>query len=232
MKAQLAQWAEKLNQMSLRERILVLLVSSAVLIMALQFLLVDPLLKDRHTIKQTISQLSGNIQQQQNALTIVKAQLVAGINRDLIKRRDQLTQERLRLDKRIENSVLAMIPPKLMLQVLEDILSQNNDLTLLSLDDRPVVSILEQQSDATKPSHKKRKTPLLTKNKKQGLYKHTFVLRLQGSYPATIAYFEKLSALPWRFYWDDLLYQVTQYPQATITLEIHTVSMSEEWLGV
>ena len=47
-----------------------------------------------------------------------------------------------------------------------------------------------------------------------------------------IAYFDSLGKLPWQFYWDDLQYEVDQYPNAIITLEVHTISMSEELLGV
>jgi MSHA biogenesis protein MshJ len=64
------------------------------------------------------------------------------------------------------------------------------------------------------------------------LYSHGFVMQLKGDYKSTIKYFERLSALPWRFHWDELRYEVGDYPSAIITLEVHTVSMAEEWIGV
>ena len=44
--------------------------------------------------------------------------------------------------------------------------------------------------------------------------------------------FDRLALLPWKFYWDELSYQVDEYPNATVSLRVRTVSMSEEWIGV
>ena len=233
MSEQLEQWQEKIDSLSLRERVLVLLVSAAAIVMLLQVMLIDPVVKQRTAIKQQLHQLSEDVRRQSNEKVLLDAQLAAGINRESIKRHRQLLAMREKLDKRIEESVVAMIPPKLMPRVLEDILLQDDNLKLLSLEDRPAVSLIEQSSDKQSQSDdNKADQASNADSKKQALYKHAFVLQLQGTYPATIAYFEKLSTLPWRFYWDGLLYQVTEYPYATITLEVHTVSMSEEWLGV
>jgi MSHA biogenesis protein MshJ len=231
MNTQLEQWQEKINQLSLRERVLVLLVTVGVVVMLLQLLLIDPLLNTRSKVQRQIDEVTRTMARQTNEKTVLDAQLAIGFNRDNINRRDQLLTQRERLDEQIEKTVIAMIPPKLMPQVLEDLLAQDEELKLLSLEDRPAVPILEQNDEQNDSTQKKTdKEP--ARGDKQALYKHAFVLRLQGTYPAVIAYFEKLAKLPWRFHWDDLLYQVEQYPKATITLEVYTVSMSEEWLGV
>ena len=194
----------------------------AAVLMILQLLLIDPVSNERSAIDKQITQLSRQIQQQQSEQQIVTAQLKAGVNRKQIRQRDQLQLELDQLNKQIEDSVVAMIPPRLMPEVLENVLSEIQGLKLLSLENKPVVAVIEQDLQ---------KLEQLASNR-EGLYSHGFVLRLSGNYMAAIRYFEKLSELPWRFYWDDMRYQVDAYPNATITLEVHTVSMSEEWLGV
>ncbi|HEB28364.1 MAG TPA: hypothetical protein ENI05_11420 [Porticoccus sp.] len=215
---------QKIDGLNLRERILLLATGLVVVVMLLQVLLIDPVSAERKKLVLKNLQLSTEIEQKKNEKTILDAQLRVGINRNKIKQRDQLQQERERLNKTIEESLIAMIPPRLMPEVLEQILSETKGLKLLSLENKPVVALVEQKAGD--------KDLLQEGVKKQALYSHGFVLRLSGSYMEAIQYFEKLSQLPWSFHWDDMHYQVDQYPNATITLEVHTVSMSEEWIGV
>ena len=226
MKDQLATLQQKIDSLNQRERILVLLTSIVLVVMLIQVVLLDPLLSQREKLKNSIKSINSEIQQQSNQKTILEAQLTAGINRDKIKRRNQLKKQRDQLNQKIEQSLVAMIPPRLMPEVLERVLSETTGLKLLSIENKPVVAIVTQQSSAVNADDS------TAASSQQALYNHGFVLQLKGSYMEAINYFEKLSELPWRFHWDDMRYQVDQYPNAIITLEVHTVSMSEEWIGV
>ncbi|MEE8057820.1 MAG: hypothetical protein V3T17_08300 [Pseudomonadales bacterium] len=225
MKEQLKEWQQKIDAFNQRERILLLVTGVAVVIMLLQSVFIDPVMAGRKVLGQQVTQLNQQIQQQTSAQLIISAQLTAGVNRNKTKQRDQLQREVDQLNKKITESMVAMIPPRLMPEVLENILSESTDLKLLSLENIQVVAVLEQKDEQAEKSRK----PQVNK---QALYKHGFVLRLRGNYMAAIRYFNELSKLPWRFHWDNLHYKVDQYPNATITLEVHTVSMSEEWIGV
>jgi MSHA biogenesis protein MshJ len=111
-----------------------------------------------------------------------------------------------------------------MTDVLENVLLQDGELTLLSLENLPVEAIVSRApADPGTES---------ANGGDDGLYKHSFVLTLTGNYPATVRYFEALAELPWQFHWDGLRYQVQTYPEAIITLQVHTVSMSRDWIGV
>ncbi len=213
------EWQKKLDALDQRERILVMVTGLAVVVMLLQAILIDPLLIERKRLDSKLRDVSQQLQLQKNAQEALSKQLAAGINRNKQKRRDQLQAEVDALNERIETSVDAMIPQRLMPEVLESILGKNGELKLLSLENKPVVPVIEE-------------TDLMEGESGQGLYKHSFVLHLSGSYMGAIRYFEQLSQLPWRFHWDDLRYQVESYPNAIITLEVHTVSMSKEWIGV
>jgi len=216
--------AAKIDALALRERALILLCALAVMGLFLQSLLIDPLLLERGVVSKETATLKQNITQQDNARVLLEAEISAGINRHKIARRDQLRGELDLLNKQIEESVVAMIPPRLMPQVLESILAQNSNLTLLGIENMPVVALMTQGDDNN--------TDESSGAAAQGLYRHAFVLTLEGNYLAAIDYFEQLEAMPWRFYWHELSLRVTQYPTATITLTVHTVSMSEELLGV
>ena len=64
------------------------------------------------------------------------------------------------------------------------------------------------------------------------MYRHGLQLELEGSYLATLAYLKALQALPWEFYWDEVRLQVDKYPTAKITIVVHTLSLTEGWIGV
>ena len=218
----LADWQNKIDALSQRERVILMVTVLVAVVMLLQLLLLDPLLSERDTMKLAIRKMNTELTAQQSEQQIIQAQIAAGVNRQKLRQRDKLKAELQQLNTDIEKSVVAMIPPHKMAEVLEGLLVESKSLRLLSLENRPVASVLEQNINAEESEA----------TAGQVLYKHGFVLRFNGSYMSVIDYFNKLAALPWRFYWDSLSYSVDGYPQATITLEVHTVSMNEEWIGV
>ena len=215
---------QKIDQLSQRERVIIFATAAVMLLFIVQLLLIDPLLNERSSSQREIRQLQAQTNNQRNEMQLISAQIAAGVNRAKEQRREQLMLQVQQLDERIESSVVTMIPPQMMTTVLERVLSDTSDLRLMALENLPVEKLLEQVVEgAIKPA---------TAEPKLGLYRHRFVLTLQGTYPATIHYFEKLNELPWRFHWDSLNYEVTDYPNATIRLQVHTVSRSEDWIGV
>ena len=236
MNEQLQTWQNKINALESRERILIMVTALVAVVMLLELLLIDPLLAQRKQASAELSSLKQQLQQEQNTKQIIAAEISAGVNRNKERRKQQLSEQVAQLDKQIQESVVAMIPPQMMPQVLEKILEQDKELKLISLENKAVVPVLEDKPDEDSPAdrikraaHQKRD---LQADDKQGLYRHGFILKLSGNYMAAIRYFQRLSQLPWHFYWDDLSYDVDGYPDATITLEVHTVSMSKEWIGV
>lgn len=223
MKEKWLQLQQQLNGLNQRERALVFITALVAVVMLLHWLLLAPLLDDRAMARKQLKAVQSDITLLQSQQQLLQAELTVGVNRDKVRQQQRLEQELAALNDKIRQSVVAMIPPELMPEVLETLLTKSEGLTLLSLENKPVVAVLTQlQADEAAPA------PGST----QALYNHGFVLQLSGDYPAIIQYFEELAALPWRFHWDSLHYQVEQYPKATIRLEVHTVSMDEEWIGV
>ena len=222
-------WQQRLDALQARERVLLFAVAVVLLVSIMQMLLIEPVLKKTAQIKKQHQQAQTVISQKKSEKQQLELLLAAGVNRAKIAKRDKLKQEFDLLETKIQSSLLTLIPPKLMPQVLEKVLLENDKLRLMSLENRPVVALIKQQPEQTA---KKPADAVTIKTDTQGLFKHSFVIQLEGSYPAAIDYFEALSELPWRFNWDSLHYQVTQYPRASISLEVHTVSLSEDWIGV
>ncbi|MDN7124265.1 hypothetical protein [Pseudidiomarina terrestris] len=63
------------------------------------------------------------------------------------------------------------------------------------------------------------------------IYKHRLQLILRGDYNEIYRYFLKLEQLPWSFYWQRMDYEVKEHPDATLLLEIYTLSLERDYVA-
>ncbi len=125
-----------------------------------------------------------------------------------------------KLDKELAGFTVDLISPTQMAKLLEDMLNRETDLILEKLETLPAEPVVKSLS--TKGS-----------KKKSGRYfQHAVVMELRGTYFSTLHYLELLEDLPWDFYWDDLHFQTLSYPEARITMRLHTLSAQIGWIGV
>jgi len=64
------------------------------------------------------------------------------------------------------------------------------------------------------------------------LYQHTETIKLSGNYQQLYQYLLALEQSKWRLFWEQLHYKVTEYPMAEITIQVHTISTDEHWIGM
>jgi MSHA biogenesis protein MshJ len=65
-----------------------------------------------------------------------------------------------------------------------------------------------------------------------GPYLHPVELVIEGRYLDIVAYLRALEGLPWRFYWRVLQLETKTYPLNRVRIELSTVSLDKEWIGV
>lgn len=66
----------------------------------------------------------------------------------------------------------------------------------------------------------------------QSVFSHGLVLEFEGSYLSTLSYLLYLESLSENFYWDAVSIEQTEWPAATVKLELHTLSAEETFVGV
>ena len=145
----------------------------------------------------------------------------ARVNQKLENLRSQITT----LDERIDAAAEALIDPPQMALVLEQLLNRENVLRLMRLETLPPKALNEEAAEQDE------KGDLLT-NTLPNVYEHGFVVEFEGDYRSTVRYLHALEELPWRFFWDGVEFHVNDYPLATVRLHMHTLSLSEAWIGV
>jgi MSHA biogenesis protein MshJ len=65
-----------------------------------------------------------------------------------------------------------------------------------------------------------------------GPYLHPVELVVEGNYLDIVTYLHALEALPWHFYWRVLELETKTYPRNRVRIELNTVSLEKEWIGV
>lgn len=133
-------------------------------------------------------------------------------------RRDELRQlERqiATIDEGIRNAIARLVPPEAAVEILEELLASDGRLTLVNLTSEAPRRLGPEETNGAST-----------------LYQHGLRLEIQGDFAATLDYLRRLEASPWQLLWDRLDYRVERHPEARVTIEIHTLSEREEWVGV
>jgi MSHA biogenesis protein MshJ len=137
-------------------------------------------------------------------------------NRKLAEEEHALTDRVSGLDAQLESLVGGFVEPSMMPVLLEDVVTHHNGVTLTRVASLPVEPVRQQGSGDIVP----------------GLYRHAMRVELHGSYFPIRDYLQELEDAPWRFSWRSLNYHVEQFPNATVVLDLETMSREKNWLGV
>ncbi|HEY8034889.1 MAG TPA: hypothetical protein VIF37_04795 [Methylobacter sp.] len=205
---------EKFEALTKREKIIVVVAVLVGLWVGWDNFFYQPIQKKQQALQQKLSSLKQQITAQQ--LTAIKLESSSHIDPNLNNKLKlaQLKAEHSRLQELMMRDK-SLVPPQLMASALSDILTQNNQLTLIKLDTLPVTTLLESKQPQSNP-----------------IYKHGLTITFSGSYLDTLNYLKALESLPWHFVWESIDYQVKDYPTADTTIRVYTLSFKESWLGV
>jgi MSHA biogenesis protein MshJ len=224
-----ARW-QQLNQwylgLSLRERVLVGLSLIVGLAVIWYVLLISPMLARSQDARTRLTKLQTSLrtlEQQHQSLMLKQQQDPLRALKDRVA---QLNQHLVRVDTQLKDKLHGLIAPQQMAKVLESVLQHHHELKLLKLQSLPATPLVTRDAPTQKGQAQQKKT------KTTEVYRHGLQMEFEGSYLATLAYLKALQALPWDFYWDAVRLEVKKYPQAKVTIVVHTLSLTEGWIGV
>jgi MSHA biogenesis protein MshJ len=224
LKNKVSLWAERFEAFSLRERALI-----ALAVITLMFMLFDATLLSREEMRQkNILEAMQTVNQQSAAVTLkiqeMNAALQGGEAKHIRARTQELRHLLVNLARQEKALTVEFIPPEKMAGVLRDMLSAEGGLHLTQLESlaaEPLFPAEENENNAEEQPE------LRTQ-----IFKHGMRIVFEGDFFRTLAYLKALEALPWRFYWDNVEYQVLDYPRARVAITVHTLSLHEGWIGV
>lgn len=202
----------------LRERILLLCCLLAVLTTAAWLLIFQPGEREARRTRRQIGELQTRLVQLESRAAELQARGGQDPDRQNRLRVDALEQEAAQLQRRLEKSIVDLVPPREMPRLLKKLLAERRELTFLSLENLPPEPV-----DLQTGNDRDTQVPQL--------YRHRLRLEFSGSYLGLVRYLRQLTELPRHTVWEDIAIETRSYPEARVHLQLHTLSLSEGWIG-
>lgn len=215
MKEQLKRYVERVDNATLRERVLLFGAAALALLYVVNLLLIQPL-------RDTKRRLDQEVQQSVRELGTVRAEIQrmaherqADPEAQLRKRAADLRAEVAALDARIQQEQRRFTTPQRMREVLKELLEREKRLRLVDLKTLPVADLAVSQGQSGRR-----------------VFRHGIELTVAGSYLDLYAYLAALEGIPTQLYWGRVEMSVVAYPVATLKLTVYTLSFDQAWMVV
>jgi len=215
---------DRFDQLSLRERVIVLIAALLLIALIWDSTFMAPLDRERKSRLQQIDALRAEVSGLDQSIEALVAQGAADPQKSGRATAEALDAEINELDRRLAGVTSGLIAPKEMARVLEQMLARAGRLTLHGLRTLPPEGVIAPGSHAA--AQPGSSAPAAQ------IYKHGVELELSGAYLDTLYFLQALEALPWRFFWDRIEYKVEQHPRGRVKLRLYTLGLEEGWIGV
>jgi len=212
---------DRFDQLSLRERVIVLIAALLLIALIWDSTFMAPLDKERKNRMGQIDALRAEISGLDQSIEALVAQGAADPKQSSHATADTLQAEIKDIERRLAGVTSGLIAPKEMSHVLEQVLARASRMQLHGLRTLPPQGVVAPGSDAAGAAASSAQ-----------IYKHGVELELSGSYLDTLYFLQALEALPWRFFWDRIEFTVEEYPRGRVKLRLYTLGLEEGWIGV
>jgi MSHA biogenesis protein MshJ len=215
----LQRYVDRLDAMSLRERVLIFLAVAVVIVAIADSALFEPIL-----LRQKVN--SQRIQQQDDEIRTMRVQVQAYAQ---ARTGDNTSAKRQRLEKRklelaaLDRELAAkqgdLVPPERMAKMLSEIVKRNPDIELVSLRTLAASGLTQSLTAVLGPAPGG-----------LAMYRHGIEIAVSGSYLKMLNYVGELERLPAKIMWGNMELQAGAYPVVTLKITLYTFSPEKSWL--
>lgn len=228
------------DNLSKRERLLIVVTTSMMPLMLLFVFVLEPALERLQGVDEQISSLELSVQTQEQILRQYQGAALPDPNAAANSKLMELVRKLEGLDTDLDDFSRKLVGPQQMLGLLHSVLGSEEGLRIIDASSLPVEPLVMQESEDGSSVTAFKAFGLNTDAKdatraqamkEAVIYIHPFELRLEGDYNALYKYLLKIEQLHQGFFWDKLEYKAGTYPNAEILLRVHTLSTEDSWLG-
>lgn len=207
---------QKIAALSIREKMLLIIASGFVFFFIAYIFHLEPLYKEYKNYEKDIQ--SFNTKKSDTEIEVLKLKRTLATDLDAAVKADIETEKQkiAEVDQQLEQLTVDFVPPHKMKVLLAEVLGQVSQVKLLKLESIKPLQI---------------KPPGVDAQIKLPLYQHGVMLIIRGDYFSIQNFLTKVEALTWKFHWSTFSYKVDSYPEATLALEITTVSANETFIA-
>lgn len=218
------------EKVSARERKIILVTVLSLLSLIVYVLAIEPLIVEYKSLAVKSNSLQDKNRLIEKQLKLTLERKYQDPNIQLGKDIERLENKSLSLDEDIGRLTKALVAPKQMVQLLENVLKSDKKMKLISFVNLPKEDV-ELVSDMT-PAKINTETKLNSSTSEGLIYKHAFEIEMKSTYDSMVGYLKRIDKLPWKIFWQDLRYEAGTYPYGVLKIKIYTLSTSKEVLGV
>ncbi len=215
----LQRYADRLDAMSLRERVLIFLAAAVVIVAIADSALFEPISRRQKVNSQRIHQQEDEIRTMQGQVQAY-AQARTGDNANAKQQRlEKRKLELAALDRELAARRSELVPPERMAKMLYEIVKRNPDIELVSLRSLPATGLTQSLTAI-----------LGSAPGGVGMYRHGIEIAVSGSYLKMLNYVGQLERLPAKIMWGNMELQAGAYPVVTLKITLYTLSPEKTWL--
>lgn len=230
LQAQLDSLITNIETRKQSEKIVVLVLLIAGLLLGYLSISYDPLSADITRIETQIANMERQIVAQQSTYASMVAASQQDPSRFANDRLTAITRELQTLDAEINNLAGDLISPAEMTQILTSVLGNYSGLELVRFQNKPAAP-LRVGLDAVNANDPIVAT-VVNESIDGQVFEHGLLLEFQGDFFTTLKYLRFLEEVSGSFFWDSISFQQLEWPRARVTLEIHTLSTDAGFIGV
>ena len=213
MKEQFKRYVERIDNATLRERVLMFGAAAVALIYVANVLVIQPLRDTQRRLGREVEQNVRELNTVQTALQQLARDRQADPEAQHRQRAVALRSEIAALDARIQQEQRRFTTPQRMREVLREMFERDKRLRLVDLKTLPVTDLAAGQSG-------------------RRVFRHGIELTVAGSYLDLYAYLAALEQIPTQLYWGRIEMSVASYPVATLKMTVYTLSFEQAWMVV
>jgi len=226
--------AERIDALSLRERVLVFATAMALLLALSYSLLIDPQMSAQKRLASTVAQKQAEIKGMEAQITAIATSRAADPDRALRERLAEVRKQLAGVESQIAGEERKFTAPEQMRSVIEEMLARNRAVHLVAMKTLPTTTLAEARAEsgkaeASKPAAKPAEAP---KSGERLVYRHGMEVTVAGGYLDLLRYLRDLEQLRTQLYWGSLEIDATRYPRHTMKIVVYTLSLDPAWLNV
>lgn len=215
------EYSDKFLTVTPREQYLILATGLVVICFTFFNFVIDGKLIEIESLEKKITQDKASINSLTTTVSILEQSLNSDPNVEINKQIAQYENKMQQVDSELLLLTSDLITPIQMRHALVDLLKADKSVSLLAFDAITAESLnLAKDDEAESPEET------------LSLYKHGLRLKLKGNYFSLRDYLQKIEALEWKFFWQNFDYQLVEYPNSELVIEMYSLSTKKEFIGV
>lgn len=215
----LADW---INALSVRERIILSLVIAVTILFIWLQAIYLPWEHKQSLLEQSERHFNSEMISTKAELSGLKNAKQNDPNRALKEEREALRKQVAEQQAYINRTFAQLMSPEQMSTALAELLADFDGMRLIDARNLPVQALELARVDSEFKGRS---------DAEALIYQHGFEMSLKGRYFDAVRLLQSLEQLG-GFYWHRVDYKVDEYPEATLTLQLRTLSLHEDWIGV